>query len=280
MKNNTSIAILLATFNSAAWLSQQIESILSQTNSDWTLYINDDGSKDNTLNIIDSYINNYNGKILLLNLNQKNLGAALNFQALLNEVDSSYYMFCDHDDVWLPGKIEVTFKAMRGVELKYPGTGILVHTDLSVVDDKLSVIHPSFYKYSKTNPIKFCSFNYLGVANCVTGCTLMINNAVKEIVPPIPVSFIMHDWWIALNISKKGIIFYVPEQTILYRQHTKNVVGAKRVGIQYLFGIIFNLRKTLRIDIKNYRILKLLGYGSALKYVFYKILFQLKRYVL
>jgi len=278
MNNNTSIAILLATYNSAKYLAQQIESILSQTNSDWSLYINDDGSKDNTLNICNSYINNHSGKIFLLNLNPKNVGASLNFQALLQEVDSSYYMFSDHDDLWLPGKIDVTLKAMRDLEHKYPKTCILIHTDLTVVDENLNVINPSFYKYSKIDPSKFSKFNYLGVANCVTGCTVMINHAVKKTVLPVPGTNVMHDWWIALNISKKGIISYVPEQTILYRQHTKNIVGAKQIDIKYLLKILVNLRKIIRIDINNYRIINSLGYGSILKYVIYKLLFQFRRY--
>ena len=64
------IAILLSTFNGALYLEQQLDSVLSQTYNDWVLYIRDDGSKDKTIEIINSYVVKYPLKIksLLFNL--------------------------------------------------------------------------------------------------------------------------------------------------------------------------------------------------------------------
>lgn len=277
MRNNRSVAILLATCNSEPYLSQQLESLINQTFDDWTLYIHDDGSNDSTLKIIYFYINKYKGKIVLLEAKSTKLGVSLNFQAMLNEVDSSYYMFCDHDDVWLPQKIEVTLRAMKSEEYNNQGKPVLVHTDLKVVDKHLNIIHQSFYRYSKTDPLKFCSFNFLGVANCVTGCTMMINDAAKRLVQLVPEPGFIYDWWIALNMSKKGIIKYLPEPTVLYRQHEKNLIGAKGVGITYFYRILRNLKETIRIDAHNYQILRVLKYGSVIKYIYYKLLFQIRR---
>jgi len=278
MKNKSSIAILLATYNSADYLEAQLDSLLNQTVEDWTLFISDDGSEDRTIGIIDKYVNTYPGKIFRLNLNSKNMGASLNFQSLWEHIDSAYYMFCDHDDYWLPYKIKHTLYKMKIMEEQYPDQGIVVHTDLVVVDEHLRVIHPSFYSYLRTDPVKFGTFNYLGVANCVTGCTMMLNAAVKQIVPPIPDRSIWHDWWLALNVAKKGKIAYLAEQTILYRQHKNNVVGARKVGIKYLLDILLHLKKTLALDVNNYKYFKTVGYGSPFKYMFYKLYFQIRRY--
>ncbi len=276
MKNNSPIAILLATFNSEKYLNQQIDSILEQTNREWTLFINDDCSTDNTLQIIDHYTENHKNKIIRLSPGTQKSGAAYNFEFLLQAISSNYYMFCDHDDVWLPSKIDDSIKQMRVMEKEFPGSAVIVHTDLAVADENLHILHPSFYKKIKVNPVYFSSFNFLGVANCVTGCTMLINDMAKIKTPPLPMHFtMMHDWWIAINNSKTGKISYIPRATLLYRQHASNTIGVQKGGI---FNILY-LRRNLLYDIRKYRYLRMLGYGNILKYIYYKLLYQLMRYI-
>lgn len=279
MNNNRPIAILLATYNSEKYLHQQIDSILEQTNQEWTLYVNDDYSTDSTLLIINRYTELHANKIIALSVRTKRLGAANNFITMLNNINSEYYMFCDHDDIWLPSKIDDSINQMQAMKKEHPDKSIIVHSDLRVVDENLNVIHDSFYKITKINPEYFNTFNYLGVANCVTGCTMLINDAAKKSIPHFPPDIVMHDWWIAVNVSKTGIISYLPKATILYRQHSSNVLGVQKTGIFYLIYNITKLREIFLFDLTKYRQLKAIGYGSILKYIFYKFLFQLKRYV-
>jgi len=77
--------------------------------------------------------------------------------------------------------------------------------------------------------------------------------------------------------AKEGKLAYINEATLLYRQHSKNVLGAREVNISYLFYILRTLRTTFQIDIQNYKNLKNIKYGSFLKYIYFKILFQIKR---
>ena len=103
--NKRSIAILMATYNGEKYLKEQIDSIMNQTNHDWTLYIQDDGSKDKTLDIIKSYSDE---RIVWVDNGLTRQGCCMNFMSLLNKVESSYYMFCDQDDVWLPEKVQIS----------------------------------------------------------------------------------------------------------------------------------------------------------------------------
>ena len=95
------IAILMATYNGAKYLREQIDSILSQTSNLWHLYIHDDGSKDGTMEILNDYTTRYPETVSVLDYPSRG-GALQNFMSLLEKVEADYYMFSDQDDVCIP----------------------------------------------------------------------------------------------------------------------------------------------------------------------------------
>lgn len=225
------IAILMSTYNGERYLREQIDSILTQTNRDWRLYIRDDGSCDGTLDIIREYCHLYPDKIILEKDDLGNLGPGSSFMRLLEVVEDEYYMFCDQDDVWLPTKIEKTFFKLRSIEDKYgKDKGIGVFTDLTVVDAQLNVIMPSMWKGDDRHPEYIRNFYKQWTNRHATyGCTQMFNRAVKKFVFPYKqFEGVMggHDNWLEYILIKKGHYDYLEEPTILYRQHGLNVCGA------------------------------------------------------
>lgn len=222
------VDILMATFNGELYIEEQINSIINQTYKDWTLYIRDDGSNDDTIKIINRYTIQYPEKIILLDDKNKGLGAKLNFSELMKKSNSKYCMFADQDDVWLNNKIEITLKKMKEVEsINGRNIPILVHTNLKVVDENLDIINDSFWKYENLNPEKN-SINNIIVQNNITGCTMLMNKKLVELSKNIPKEAIMHDWWIGMIAASFGKIEFVNECTMLYRQHGKNTVGAQK----------------------------------------------------
>lgn len=225
------VDILLATYNGETYLKEQIESILKQTYEEWILYIRDDGSKDNTIKAVKRYVDKYPEKIKFIEDNKSSLGAKMNFGELIKCSKNDYCMFCDQDDFWLPNKIEITLLKMRELEEKYgKEEPILIHTDLKVVDENLNIINNSFWKYMNLN-YKKNNLNFMITQNIVTGCTMMINKSLVDVVEDIPTECYMHDWWIGLVASVFGKIDSVNEGTILYRQHYNNEIGAKKENI-------------------------------------------------
>ena len=220
----------MATYNGEKYIAEQIDSILNQSFKEWVVYIRDDGSKDNTVSIIKEYIEKYPDKIFLIEDNKKGLGAKLNFAELLKYSKNQYTMFCDQDDFWLEDKIETTLNEMKNMEDKYGKIApILVHTDLQVVDGDLNMLDQSLWDYIYIDARRN-SINYLMVQNTVTGCTVMINKALKNITNNIPQKAIMHDHWLAIVASVFGQIGIVDKPTMLYRQHGSNEVGAKKIS--------------------------------------------------
>ncbi len=268
---NNNIAILLSTYNSEEYLSEQINSIISQTVKEWILYIRDDGSSDNTFAIISNYCRLFDN-IIHIKDNMNNLGAKKSFIKLLSEVESPYYMFCDHDDVWLPEKIEKTLHKMKEAESKNPLKPVLVFTDLIVVDRNLNIISNSMWEYQKTNPLHSKDVYTLSISNPITGCTIMINRAAKDVSVPMSSKSLMHDLWIALNVSHYGYIDFVNEPTMLYRQHNRNVLGAKKVSFLYYFFRLQSINKLFSDNFELYQMLRSLSFKVNLyKLIYYKL---------
>ncbi len=238
---------MLAVYNGEKYLKQQIDSILNQSVKDIKIVIRDDASTDNSVDIINYYCNEYPDKIFCL-CGESTGSAKQNFARLLECCDDDYIMFCDQDDVWLPQKVEITLAAMQNAEGKDATIPVLVHTDLKVVDQELNVISESFFEFQRLAQTDI-TLPKLLVQNYVTGCTVMINRALKEKCGLIPQNCIMHDWWLALVSVLFGKLVCVNEPTILYRQHADNQVGAKAA-----YGIAFIKRKlaTLSEVCKNY----------------------------
>lgn len=235
MHSTDKIAILMATYNGEKYICQQIDSILSQTCKDWELYIHDDGSTDNTIAAVESYVEKYPNKIHLID-GKSTGGAKYNFFYLFGQVEAPYYMTCDQDDVWLDKKIELTYDKMLTIENK-ADVPCLVYTELRVVDSELNTIADTMSEYQSLDCHKR-TINQFILQNSVTGCTMMVNRTLRDKMLHITDidNTIMHDWWAALVAAQFGETAFIDEPTILYRQHGDNSLGA--LGINKLSYIV------------------------------------------
>ena len=127
------IDILMATYNGEKYLVEQIESILNQTYKNIRLIISDDESKDNTRKILEEYEKKDNR--IKVFYQEKNLGYVKNFEFLLKQVENDIFMLSDQDDVWLPEKVEKSYKTLQEQNAD------LAFGDLEVVDENLKTLY-------------------------------------------------------------------------------------------------------------------------------------------
>jgi glycosyltransferase involved in cell wall biosynthesis len=226
---NHSIDILLSTYNGAAFLPEQLDSLRAQSCQDFRILARDDGSQDGTRDILVRYAAEHAGRLELRPDDGRRLGAAASFAGLLDRSTAPYTMFCDQDDVWLPDKVGSTLGAMRELERAHGATTpLLVCTDLRVVDAGLGVIDESFWHFQRIHPERLTRLSRVLMQNFATGCTVMINRPLAELAAPVPAEAIMHDWWLALVTTVFGRAAHLRQPTVLYRQHGKNDIGATR----------------------------------------------------
>jgi rhamnosyltransferase len=271
-KDNDRIAVLMATYNGEQFVRMQIESLLAQTMTGWTLYINDDGSTDATPDIINEYAAKYDNIVVMGR--EGGMGACHNFLGMLCTVEAEYYFLCDQDDRWAPDKMEKEMKIMRETEKHGKETPVIVHCDLRVVDRQMNLIHESFNRYAGVYPHLLNRFDH-SVEPYITGCTMLLNRAAHDAVVYPATLATMHDAWITLcTLKAGGMTILIDEPLVDYRQHGSNTLGArdiKKVGLAYRFR---RLRKILRDKRRHYAMLRFLGYGSPWKYIKEKIRYK------
>lgn len=246
------VTILMATFNGAKYVAEQLDSILVQTHQDWALIIRDDLSTDQTPSILQKYAD-ADSRIKILSGKGQHGSATLNFSALFDYAykhPAPYVMFADQDDIWHKNKIEHSLQFIQAQEQSAPASQpILVYGALEYVDTQANVI-PQELKMPEALDI-----NMLLTENHAYGCTMMLNRALVEQVIRIPESAENHDYWIALVACALGKAVLNPEKLISYRQHLNNASGNVH---RNRFSSRFN-RYVKRVDfllpvfVKNYR---------------------------
>lgn len=218
------IDILLATYNGARFISEQIDSIIAQSYTNWRLLISDDGSKDGTLDIINRYAQR-DKRIKIVESRNTLSGAAGNFFGLLSYVESPYAMFCDQDDVWDKDKITKTIDEMYTLEKKYNvSTPLLVYTDSRIVDWQLDELSPSLVSTLYWNPNTITLIQAV-CGNVAQGATVMMNRRLVKCVANNYPNY-LHDWWVFTVALALGQVGYIEQATMSYRQHDNNVIGA------------------------------------------------------
>ncbi len=135
------VDILMAAYNGEKYISEQIDSILSQSYTNWRLYINDDCSTDRTAEIAKAYAEKYPDKIIFTKNSVNSGNAGNNFFNMIKKSSANIIMTCDQDDIWLKDKVK------RAVEiLENKKEPVLLHTDLTVIDENKNKLNLLFFK--------------------------------------------------------------------------------------------------------------------------------------
>jgi len=237
------VAVLLSTYNGEPFLRPQLDSLVTQEGVSVELFARDDGSSDNTVEVLRSYAHRWPS--LKSCEPSKNLGPAGSFLELFRTVPDNfdYYAFCDQDDVWMPDKLYRAAHKLTGEAGERPG---LYCSSSICVDRDLHPIGETLLRGSGR-------FEEIVFANITGGNTMVMNSLAAELIRshvPGP-GVIMHDWWCILVVSALGVVICDDKPSIFYRQHQQNVFGSSP---HRLAGLMLQLRQFLRDPRRFYRI--------------------------
>lgn len=232
----THVAILLACYNGARYLAEQIESIRLQDHADWCIHASDDASSDDTLRILEHYQS-------LLGADRMRIysGPAQGFfrnflsLALNQDISANFFAFCDQDDIWHPDKLSRAVEALINIPADVPAlycsrTRLIDETGAVLGDSHLFDRSPSF-----ANAL---------IQSLAGGNTMVFNSGASLLLRAAGnLEIVAHDWWLYMLVTGcDGVVIYDARPTVDYRQHNLNLIGSNtRVRDR-----LFRLRRLLQ----------------------------------
>jgi glycosyltransferase involved in cell wall biosynthesis len=213
------VAILLGTFRGEQYLAEQLSSFAAQTHSNWEVWASDDGSTDNTLEILERFKREWPAGRLSIQAGPAK-GFVANFLALAcnPSIQADFYAYADQDDVWEADKLGRALQWLESVPANVPAL-YCARTRLVDSNNQDIGFTPLF-----GNP---CFANAL-VQSIAGGNTMVFNNAARALLRQAgtELDVVFHDWWTYMAVTGcGGQVFFDPVPTLRYRQHGANVIG-------------------------------------------------------
>ncbi|MEY4823406.1 MAG: hypothetical protein RLZZ75_319 [Bacteroidota bacterium] len=210
---NPTVAVVVATYNGATYLRQQLESIVQQTYKPSQIIIVDDDSLDDTLQVANNFAAHHPEVMVVQN--ETRLGYIKNFEKGMLIATASYVALSDQDDIWMPHKLETLLANIGDQMLAYSDSelidanGQLLNQKMSSIKNQLAYHTPIMYAIGAWAP----------------GHAMLFKKELVDKAAPFP-ALVTHDFWLGFVATCYSRVVYVNEPLVHYRQHTQNAIGA------------------------------------------------------
>lgn len=209
------VNILISTYNGEKYIKAQIDSILAQTYKNIKIYVRDDGSTDQTIQILKEYESK--GDIILFT--STNIGYGKSFLKLLNDTkEGCFWAFSDQDDIWHEKKISY---AVDWFDKQDPSLPLLFHSAYDLVNEDMSKVIgcrlPPRKAYQFHNAITDCIYQ---------GFSLVVNNILRDLVLKCDINRLTsHDWIVTLIVAEFGLAKFDERIACRHRRHEESISG-------------------------------------------------------
>ncbi len=227
-------SVAMTACNSAKYLTEQLDSVLCQLSAGDEVVISADPCTDGTDQILAEYARR-DRRIRVLQGPGK--GLIQNFNHAMQNCTGDFIFLCDHDDVWLPGKVEKVSRLFMD-----PAVMVVLH-DAKVCDGALQVTAPSYMDWHGSKEGYYQNI----LRNSFIGCCMAFRRTLCAQALPLPADLPMHDQWIGLLGYRSGKVIFLKEPLLLYRRHGENMSATEHAGVkqmlQWRLALVKNLSK-------------------------------------
>ena len=201
------VSIIMPSYNTANFIEETINSVLSQTYENWELIIVDDCSSDNTDQVISKYLEDKRIKYLK---NSSNSGAAISRNRALEESKGKWIAFLDSDDLWYPEKLEKQIKFMKKNNYHFS------YTNYEEIDEKS--VENGVLLTGPKKITKIAMYNY-----CWVGCLTVMYDRDKVGLIQIEDIKKNNDYAMWLKVIKKTDCYLLNETLAKYRKRSGSI---------------------------------------------------------
>lgn len=236
------ISVAFIVYNGASYMHTQLDSIIAQTHKVDEIILCDDASSDNTKEILEEYKNEH-PNLFFIHYNNKNLGPTKNIEKAIQACTGDIILLADQDDYWETNKVETIFKwfvanpTMNGVFT----SGSLMNSKAEF-DNNYTLWDVMSFPYKAVNNSQDLKLYINTVENSVTGATMAIRNNLPFLKQPFPqIKHLVHDRWLAMNLTENNSLGILNEKLIRYRIHSEQTIGGKTKNIEKYIDLNTNL---------------------------------------
>jgi glycosyltransferase involved in cell wall biosynthesis len=240
---NIKISVCIATFNGEKFIKEQLQSIIKQLSDSDEIIISDDGSFDETINIILAFSDPrikliHNDLSELQPIKQsKSYQVTKNFENALTYATGDYIFLSDQDDVWEDNKVKDCILLFKDTNCN-----LIVH-DATVVDTSGKVLAQSYFEKVKSQKGFFKNI----IKNSYLGCCMVFDRNILLKSLPFPNNLIAHDIWIGLTAERNGKVAFLEKKLIRYQRHSAAVTAS---GMKSTNSLYFKIRYRVQLVIQ------------------------------
>lgn len=226
------ISVVMTTYNGSLYLEEQLSSIIEQLSEHDEIVISDDGSTDNTLDILSRYASEQ----IRIVRTSKQLGPIFNFEHALGHARYDIIVLSDQDDRWLPDRL----KRVREHFSASTDTYNLLVMNSVITDGTLKPTHASLFEHLNAGPGQIKNI----YRNTYVGCHMAFRRSLLNVAVPFPAAIPMHDMWLGLVSEWLGPVTFDPVPTLLWRRTGQNYTKDSysiRQRIVWRIGLVSSL---------------------------------------
>ncbi len=238
--NQPFVSVVLCTYNGALFIQEQVQSILNQTYRNIELIIVDDRSTDATMELVLEMTQN--DERIRFSQNEQNLGYNLNFNYACSISKGDLIAIADHDDIWVPEKIEILVNVIQRKK-----DTLLVHGISARFSENKK---PSIKSIRLVNFHEGNDPRMLFLFNPISGHNMLFKKELLNAALPFPKE-VYYDWWLAVKACCIGNIVHVNQILVWHRVHDSNATGAAKPKLPFYQQALINLRYFIAIPEMN-----------------------------
>ena len=208
------VSVIMPAYNYGRYIGEAIGSVLSQTYDNLEIVVVDDGSTDNTCEVVGGFIGKLKRKVRYYYQKNKGPGAARNFA--IKEARGEYLAFLDADDLWLPDKLKLQMEMFAG----NPDIGF-IHTNYKLFNAEGEIVN---YRFGITSLSQLSGniFPYLLRENIINGSTIIARKALLIEAGGFAEEYLSEDYILWLKMARKSKAGYIRDPLIKCRKHLDN----------------------------------------------------------
>lgn len=244
------ISIAMALYNSTRYIEEQFDSIRNQTVPVDEVVMIDDCSKDDTTSFVKQYIEKHNLHNWKIFNHKENKGYIYTFTDALCKVSGDIIILCDHDDIWLPNKIEIIksqFDAHSNI-LSLATSFIQIDSEGKTVEIKQKWNHGNnnlIRRRIMAGKLNKMTLRDVAIYNISPGCTCAIRSSLRDQLLSDNHEYLPHDWKLNILAAIQNGLYYLDIPTTKYRIYDRNTIGLGHVNafIQRKNNVIKNWKE-------------------------------------